>query len=451
MQSSYQSYCVVEERLTASFRRLGVEISAHDVELRASRIFRAMSKPSRVFHGVYHVLELSAHVDALGCLAALYHDFIYLQLDHGFGEFAEHLRDTCRYEQGRVYLQPVGKEDVVLAGVCEIFGVPLEGGLLEVSLQNEFVSALVAVCELHSFMTPRDLFMIATCIEATIPFREESVFPNSLVKRLGTAWKRLDVPMADSDIDEAMFRAVDLANRDVLNFSSEQVEEFLKNTWALISEGSPEILEVSCSVRACRIAIYKMFDFLNHLQPQQIYHSYKRCPPDEELLLKTQMSEKNLILARLYLMAQLCALNLLDAVSVETGGNTLLIKYAGHVSSYAEISGLEQELLKQASHVDSDVSVDPVLMKLLQSESLRSSIFIYTSPIAGYLYGTLGHKGLMDFYNKCRLYMDGDKDSFSYLKDLPQKVILSVVNGVGNVATLRKPKIIQLTKQLQLL
>ena len=57
--------------------------------------------------------------------------------------------------------------------------------------------------------------------------------------RLADLNKNYDLGFSEEDLDETIFRATELANKDVDNFSEVHAENFTENTWNILPESHP--------------------------------------------------------------------------------------------------------------------------------------------------------------------------------------------------------------------
>ena len=91
--------------LQTVFDDLQVEISLHTLERLAMTIHKGMSGPARNFHTPEHIFDMLHPSDPLRCLAALFHDIVYYQVDKGFSpEICEMLSPYIYESDGEIVL-----------------------------------------------------------------------------------------------------------------------------------------------------------------------------------------------------------------------------------------------------------------------------------------------------------------------------------------------------------
>src|SRR5438067_3564135 len=69
--------------LWRALHQLGSPAEVGDIERWGFSVHAAMSAPGREFHNHDHVIEIASQGDPLEVIAALYHDAVYIQVDHG--------------------------------------------------------------------------------------------------------------------------------------------------------------------------------------------------------------------------------------------------------------------------------------------------------------------------------------------------------------------------------
>ena len=156
---------------------LGSIASEEQLEQWACLIYESMSAPSRTFHSVQHVFDISENHNHIQTLAAFFHDAIYYNIDGGLSDAQKEVLDgviTENPDDGNVSVSPdmTMETDRVIAMVMSIFGFKPDQVLNPFKGLNEFLSAALAVRCLKEVLDLPELAAIATIIEATIPFRE---------------------------------------------------------------------------------------------------------------------------------------------------------------------------------------------------------------------------------------------------------------------------------------
>ena len=74
--------------------------------------------------------------------------------------------------------------------------------------------------------------------------------------------KNYDLGFSEEDLDETIFRATELANKDVDNFSEVHVENFIENIWNILPESHPAMrYPNTLRIKDFRKALEGMKDF----------------------------------------------------------------------------------------------------------------------------------------------------------------------------------------------
>eukprot|EP00056_Hartaetosiga_gracilis_P003996 m.70192 g.70192 ORF g.70192 m.70192 type:complete len:697 (+) comp11661_c1_seq1:123-2213(+) len=275
----------VREAFHVAFDSLKCSVQPESEMQLAKLICNVMGNKNRVYHRTPHVFDLftSAETEPLSCLAAMFHDTVYLSVDNGLeAEAMGLLRDAgvdFVGEENGAHGQPLvlfkivenilengdgnangankrilptnsdeetmeearktnPAQSLAVTVCCSVFAWDptklLKTGDLGV---NEFLSAVLAFQSLTPYLTFKQLFQIVVCIEATIPFRHTTVYSDLLHRATITA---KELPGLD-DITETQLvkhvaRACILAERDVGNFASTDSRYFLEKAWMLLPE-----------------------------------------------------------------------------------------------------------------------------------------------------------------------------------------------------------------------
>jgi len=219
-----------------------VPVSDEEVESWACLIYESMSAPSRTFHGVQHVFDISHEADDIQKLSAFFHDCIYYTIDGELSPEQSRILDGIIVEKDDIICLTENNLEPNMEMVTTIFGFEKGQKLNPFLGLNEFLSAALSVRCYASVLDSTDLAKIATCIEATIPFRgkdENGLGPmNHLYNRLEKANEMHDLGMSRKTIVESVQRAADLGNRDASNFALADRAVFLSNTWNLLPESN---------------------------------------------------------------------------------------------------------------------------------------------------------------------------------------------------------------------
>ncbi len=426
----------IENRIRVEFERcltdLGATANDDDIQFLAHIVAHTMSSPGRYFHRAQHIFELLLPTDPILSLAALFHDVVYFQVDEGFPELAnEFLSSKIRSDAQGVFL----KEDALtaapgLAVVCGIFNVKPGQKLDPMNGLNEFLSAILAEHYLRPFLPLKVLSQIAACIEATIPFRSSAKGPNSaqaLALTLSRCNREFSLGFDENEISVVVKRAVNLANRDVQNFASENHALFLATTWLLLPERNDRLRGDLFTFGDYRKSIQKMVGFFKFLSSDRVFNQYDGFPDDEAFLASKGVAATNIAIAREYLNAKLVAIGVLEALACLTDGDLPMVQFLGNVKPSDHSKRRMEDYLPEP--IDSSESSSLILALLQKGRPLESNFDLRNSPLAAYLMSNLTRLQWEDLSSACQLYFDGKITAIEYLMRLPKKLITSVVNA----------------------
>lgn len=304
------------------------------LEAAGDMVYRAMTQESRCYHDLDHLFAVAREVPALARLAVIYHDMVYLSVDGGIApEISWKIGDVVSCCEGRIYFHV--EPDDLRFGVATIFGysacqeLPQEGGL------NEFLSALLAVRELCFYLGDKDLWAIAACIEATIPFRApvDGKSPDDL---LGDRLRALNMP--GEKIESIQVLAVKVANADVQSFGKPDFGQFIDNTWEILAETNRDFQKSGkYTIRTYREALCRMEMFFHDLDPAVIWRRHGNVPDDEAYRILDECSRANLRDALLYLKSYIAALSIVEALAELTGGDGPIFDLVGNAVMLAHV------------------------------------------------------------------------------------------------------------------
>jgi hypothetical protein len=442
-------------RVQDSLRQLGVDVDVdgadRKIEAMSILIHESMSISSRNFHSVQHVFDISRNLrDPVAVLAALFHDCVYYHVDGGLtGLQQRKLAGAVEFESsltsaGLVITDTDVSTYPLLYMVKKIFGYSTGQAVSNMQGLNEFLSAIIAVRELQDFLPKSALAQIAACIEATIPFRGVNTETGEtamdrLYKRLQEVNQSEHLNMPDEEIVTAVQRACILANEDVENFGTSDRTWFLDNTWSLMTETNEALRHQHLySVMEFQFAIVKMNAFFNFLAPSVVFACFRGVPGPQEMESKLSEAQRNLEVGRKYVGAKLLSTSLLAAFAVLTGGDAPISLFMGDLPSRHRVSMRLEDTLPT---VDEDVLMAHCDMDvyLLLSEGRRTetAFDIKQSPLAAYLYGCLGDKGLEGILKAVKFYPMTPESANELLAILPSIPTSKIANQMAKVALSR--------------
>lgn len=425
---------------------LGLGVPPLFIERWAVAVHQALSSRAREFHTHQHVLELVRDADAIETIAALYHDIVYVQVDLDVPtHYAELLRPLLERDPETDHgwrLLPHCGSDPTAKDVLHIFGCKPGQVLTPFTGLNELASGLVAAKELEGVLTREQILAVLACIEASIPFRDgEAVQLRDRLTALGLGAEEIGVMVR---------RATRLSNNDVGNFADPDPARFLDNTWKLLPETNPSLhTPTTYSVRDYRVALMKMEGFLSKLPPERVFHTWGGEPTQAEHQRRIDAAARNIDLAVRYMRCKLYSSTVVEALAYESGGDGPLPYFIGGTP---EVGGPAMKRLEQ--FLPTPVSapadqLDPVLRQLLQGGRTTSSSFdIAPSPVADFLYVSLGEPRLMKGFLESKTLWDQKISPRIFLSLQPRTEMLAIATACMEMAPTRSAAISELKKLL---
>lgn len=425
------------------------------LEEMAILIHDSMSTCSRNYHSVQHVFDVSRNLeDPVAILAALFHDCIYIQIDGGLTEKQKPLLEgTLFNDQGEMKAQTMTnfKSDPLLSMVEHIFGYK-EGQIVTQGV-SEFLSAVVCVRELENLLPRAVLAELACCIEATIPFRPDNAatgesYMDKLFQNMLHANEKFQLGMTEERTVQAVKRAVSLSNEDVGNFGSEDRWWFLDNTWSLLPEGNKGLRNGHLyTVVEFQCGMFKMHKFFRFIKADVIFQHFRGFPDAEHLALLRRNAIRNLQIGYTYVDCKLLSISVLAAFAVLTGGDAPISLFMGDLPSRHRISERLEDALPQPQGVQQQLDSE-VYDLLANGRRTETSFDVKQSPLAAYLYASLGDARLMKIIEKIVLYPMTKESAIMLLHELPRQSVEVIGNKMAAVANSRSKKIREVLKKL---
>lgn len=430
--SDYKIFQEVVDRFSASMRSLQHHASERQLEKWAMLVLDGMSGPSRVFHSPEHILTLTEGMDPLAVLAGLYHDVVYFQIDGGLAPTIEiKIERYFHIVNGVIFISEV-QDDELFDIVLGVFDFRKGRKLLPQEGQNEFLSALVAMVDLSPFLTRTELVLVAACIEATIPFRQDKNSFATLGTRMERVGQRLQISLSNEDIDAGVKRAVLLANKDVENFSFENPADFLSNTWKIIPEINMRMPSSLFTVREYRISVQKMDRFLSFLKPETVFHEFNGVPLATEFDRLKGNVAANLTIGARYLQITIYTAVLIEAIAEATGGDIPMMYFLGNMGPTKAVSPM--------------ADCDPNVIALLETKNLDSTIVVSPAPISAFLYKSLGNARMDEGIAAALDFIKGDLSSADFLRQQDTALVRAITEAVARSATTRRAALLDMEK-----
>ena len=416
--------------------------SAEEIESATFLVFQAMTSRSRDYHGLSHIFNVAEGLPALARLAAIYHDIVYFHVDGGFPpNVSERIGDVVEHRGDKIVLTMA--PDEMLTDLANIFGFSPGQELRHDSGLSEFLSAALAVRELRGFLSLKDLWAVAACIEATIPFRAavRGMTPDDMLgKRLGCL-RRGNTTLTDDEVERIRILAVRISNADVRSFGQPDLSDFLENTWQLLPETNPEFHKVGAySIRSYRDALDRMEGFLSNLDPRVIFRQHGTTPANDEFQALLQRADNNLRSASEYLRANIAAMMVLEALAELTGGDGPISYFTGAMDSGQPRI---HDFLHHAGLLTNPTPppLDAEVLNILKFGRASVNGFdTASSSLVAYFYELLGTAGIAELVRRAREVDAGKQDWKWFLAVLPREVVSDIATAVSRIAVARKDR-----------
>lgn len=460
MEKSVINQIVVQ--LEQCFTQLSVRTSEEELEKITLLIHTSLTSYGRKFHTPEHIFEICKDLHhPLQILSALFHDLVYFQVDGGLPEKAKStLEQFLVINDLEVFTKEAAKIQEPLFELClNVFAFEYEQKLSPFQGLNEFLSALLALLTLKKILPLKDLLAIAACIEATIPFRKpDEKGENHLYQledRLSKINLKFSLGISQEEIEQIVKMALDVANLDVLNFSSEDVGVFLVNTWLLISEANSDLSNAKArsyafSIAQYRQALMKTESFIRNLNAEDVFHQYKNFPEDGLYQHLEEKAHNNLKVAREYLAVKLFTMGVVEALANLTGGDAPLSMFMGDIRDEKHPDMERAEDYLSTTELQSEIDVNPQVLYLLDHGRASESDFdMNRSPLSAFIYKSIGSEKIQLYLEHAKKMFEGHLSTVHFIHIIDKKIVKEIAIACSRVALTRKKSLEKIYSQLQ--
>lgn len=415
----------------------------------AELIIQTMTGPWRFFHTPEHIFEVGESGDAIEVLAALFHDLVYVQVDQGVSvNISSYISAFVKEINGQLVIRDPADlaDDAMVAMVMEIFGFMAGQVLLPTAGQNEFLSAVIAAKSLEHALAASQIAEIATCIEATIPFRGKNAdglsASDRLYKRLAQVNDSYRLGWDKATLDNVIKRSVRVANRDVKNFAYSSSADFLDNTWNLLPETNHDLKNAnSYTVHGYRLSLQKMEGFMHFLRPELVFQRFQDEPDETTYQQLIQQTQRNLDVARLYLGSKLLSIAVIEALSHRIGRDIPVATMMGELPFLGlPIAQLENFLpIVSVMPFPPETDLEDEVLSLLEKGRGQSSSYdIKNSPVATFIIKSVGFNAARKLILAAKEFFKGGLNSEEFLQTCDPEIVKIITDGVLQVFESRK-------------
>jgi hypothetical protein len=388
-------------------------------------------------------------------LAGLFHDVVYVQVDQGINlNLSYYIAPFIKQVRGELIIREQSQcpKDLIFEIVSSIFGFVFGQTLSPLLGQNEFLSALAGAKILESFLSTKIIVRVATCIEATIPFRHN--LAEILYQRLKETNEKFNLGFTEEETEQTIKNAVRLSNKDVNGFAAPKAVVFLDNTWNLLPETNHKLLgHTSYTIKEYRSALEKTEGFLNFLVPEIIFPHF-RGEPDAQTYQKLLIRAKhNLEIGRLYLTSKIVTLALFEAISLTIGKDISLSNLVGELPSQTETNFRLYDYISlevQAEEQTKQTTLEQEVLFLLEQGREQSFIYdIKESPISAFLVKYLGFEKIRHLRSFATDFFQERISGEEFISKYPPEIIERVVKGIVQVMDGRRDRILTVISNRQ--
>jgi hypothetical protein len=438
--------------LHGALQGFGLDPDAAAVEKIGVMVNRAMSAQQRSFHTPEHIFDLTDPRDPHITLAALFHDLVYFQVDKGFSEdIGDLLEPYIAIDADGVSLRKdIPEADRSFAGCAAVFGFAPGDRLSPFGGLNEFLSALVMDILLEGTVSDENLLIATACIEATIPFRPPTEDgrrpPQLLEERLKRTNEQFRLGLSPRQVEEAVIAAVCFANRDVQNFSEEDVARFLDNTWKLLPESNPALrLRGLFTIGNYAVALLKMHGFLRMLRAETVFHHFNGYPDDGEYRRLLELTTRNLTIGHRYLGIKLISAGILHALAQLSGGDAPVAFFMGDINAADSRSELAGHLPQKPGDCGrSDDESDDLYRLLAYGRASESRFDLQHSPLSLFVYQCLTDEQLDTAITAAKEMFEDARTPEAFLSDLPGDIVRDIARAAAQLAFTRRDTLMNL-------
>lgn len=437
-----------QDALTA----LGKTPASRQLEKWSILVHTSMSGGERNYHGVQHVFDVTADAGPVETLAGLFHDTVCVQSD-GYlpRQHTAFFADLIEKHGNEFVLRPYGPEaDRHRAMLEVVFGLAPGQVFTATRGLSEFLSAMLAVRSLRTILPDELLIQIATGIEATIPFRpldpDGDTAAERLFRRLTLASRQFHLPLEQADLERAIHQAVALANRDIAVFAFPDTGRFLDSTWQLLPESVMALRRKDTyTLSEYQTGLHNMAKFFAHLAPNTVFCQFRGVPDQATISRLTTGAAVNIERTHRYLQAKLAASSILYALAVLTGGDAPAALFTGDLPTSGRRTMRLEDFLPALGPTVDDGYAD-VFALLAEGRRNESGFDTRNSPLAAYLYATIGPNGIERLTASAAHVLDMTSARHQ-LSLLPGSVLNDIIRACARIAVTRAHALLALVRR----
>ena len=445
---------VIARYIKEAFDDLRVPIPLKDVEAISCFINQAYAAFGRTFHNAQHAIDVGQNCAAVGRLAALFHDVVYIGVDRfGGPDLQPYLYDfnlksepsglaSLVLELSDAAKRPDAKRIQRFQALMNVFGFSKGQKIDSTSGLNEFLSAWIAWQMLGHWLPEKICVQVAGCIEATIPFRGHLNNPTvieSLITKSQRALGEFGQSYSEPELEALAQQAVLVSNNDVWAFGTKGPDVFIHNSWALLFESNHILQDKFFSLKEYRQPLLRMKAFFGWLDCERIYIRHNDYPSDTQMAKLKKGSRRNLEYGKMYIRVKLVAIAIIEAFAKITGGDAPVELFTGAIPQSREDKILRLETLLSFQGVAKNKRHrDPLLWNLFMfGRAYRSPFDTKASTLSAYLYLALDETQMPHVYENAVALFEDKLEPQAFLDQLPNDVVQYVGSLLAAIAYTR--------------
>lgn len=444
------------EDMKWAFQELGYNISYKTLESWAVFVHEMLTRESHYFHGVAHVFHISAGASPIQLIASVFRDAILYYIDGETNQKSKGKLEGVLLENTFILNSLSDPRELLIA---KIFGFDVGEDLSAYEGRRRgldlFLSCIVAHRLMRNNISAKHTAQMAACLEATIPFRKAKTpggpTPLDILHcRLIKCNSEFNLGISDEEMVETVQLAVDLRNRTVGNMLTDDLAEFLDNSWRLLPEHNEALRKSNLyTLGDYYSAVFSMSHMVQEVEPESVFATFKGIPTPEETSAFCQVKlAQKLHIALLYIRCRLASAAVVISFAVLTGGDAPKCLFFGDLPQTNRHSVRLGENFHLPPPQGSDEAFNREVYDLLRGQRMSESGFdTRNEPMAAYLYRELKDSGLVKIVDTCAVPMTTEK-AFFILRSLPLKIVTVIGREVGRVAVSRRKGIERVLLQL---
>ncbi|MEK7358193.1 MAG: hypothetical protein AAB250_17230, partial [Bdellovibrionota bacterium] len=215
-------------------------------------------------------------------------------------------------------------------------------------------------------------------------------------------------------------------------------------TWQLMPERNESLRGSRYTFKDYRSSLEKMSDFFDFLNEALVFKRYRDYPSSESHRENTAIAKRNIEIARTYIMAKLVAINLVEMLAILSGGDLPISSFLGPLPRIETLRERMEQFLPPTKGVE-DLN-QLVLVLLEKGLPLESSFDLKNSPLAAFVYKSLGDSGMAALAEKLKRSNPNSPLDCRNISQFPEHVVNDVAVACAKVCFDRSEFLLRLSR-----